>query len=66
MYAHNDPRWIDYLQEVCEGYNNTPHSGLGGLTPNEVNKHNEDEVRFIQYLVRDKRKKKYTKLSSKN
>jgi transposase InsO family protein len=58
MYSQNDPRWVDYLQECCEGYNKSPHSSLGGLPPSEVNKNNEDEVRLTQYLVRERRKKK--------
>jgi transposase InsO family protein len=29
-------RWISKLSEVIKQYNNTPHSSLGGLTPNEA------------------------------
>lgn len=29
-------RWIDVIDKIVENYNNTPHRGLHGLTPNEM------------------------------
>jgi len=49
-------RYIDVLQDIVHSYNNTPHQSLGGVTPASVTKQNEDEIRYIQYLVRKKRK----------
>ena len=53
-------RYIDVLDDIVKSYNNTPHESLGGRTPTSVNKHNEDEIRYIQYLVRNKQKKQHT------
>ncbi|CAG2236042.1 unnamed protein product [Mytilus edulis] len=50
-------RYIDVLQEIVKSYNNTPHESLGGATPASVTKRNEDEIRYIQYITREKRKK---------
>jgi IS30 family transposase len=37
-------RYIDDLQDVVASYNATPHRGLHGLAPNEVDKNNEADV----------------------
>lgn len=57
----NTYKYIDVLPKLVDSYNNTPHQSLGGATPESVTKENEDEIRYIQYLVRRKRKdeKKY-------
>jgi len=34
--AHNTRNWIDILQQLVKQYNNTKHSSLHGLTPNDV------------------------------
>ncbi|CAG2232029.1 unnamed protein product [Mytilus edulis] len=49
-------KYIDVLQKLVNSYNNTPHQSLGGATPASVTKINEDEIRYIQYLVRKKAK----------
>lgn len=50
-------RYIDVLDDLVKSYNNTPHESLGGETQASVKKKNEDEIKYIQYLVRQKRKK---------
>lgn len=47
-------KYINVLQDLVDNYNNTPHQSLGGATPNSVTKQNEDEIRYVQYLVRKK------------
>lgn len=54
---NNTYKYIDVLQKIVDSYNNTPHQSLGGATPASVTKANEDEIRYIQYLVRQKRSK---------
>ncbi|XP_052768010.1 uncharacterized protein LOC128230882 [Mya arenaria] len=43
-------RYIDDLQNVVVSYNTTPHRGLHGLAPNDVNKSNEADVWAKMYL----------------
>ena len=43
-------RYIDQLQNVVASYNQTPHRGLKGMAPNDVNKHNEADVWAQMYL----------------
>ena len=43
-------RYIDDLQNVVESYNATPHQGLNGMAPNDVNKDNEADVWAQMYL----------------
>lgn len=49
-------RYVNVLQQLVNSYNRTVHSSLG-VTPDSVNKGNEDEVRLNQYLRRKKRTK---------
>jgi len=51
-------RYIDVLQKIVDSYNHTPHQSLGGSTPASVNKYNEGEMRYVQYLVRNKKMKR--------
>lgn len=51
-------RYIDVLQKIVSSYNHTPHASLGGYTPSSVNKTSEDEMRYVQYLVRNKKMKR--------
>ncbi|CAC5359492.1 unnamed protein product [Mytilus coruscus] len=51
-------RYLDVLQDIVKSYNNTPHQSLNGATPASVNKSNEDEIRYMQYLSRQKTKRK--------
>ncbi|CAC5421901.1 unnamed protein product [Mytilus coruscus] len=48
-------KYIDVLQKLVDSSNNTPHQSLGGATPASVTKQNEDEMRYIQYLIRKKK-----------
>ena len=43
-------RYIDVLQNVVTGYNESPHRGLGGMAPNDINKNNEADVWAKIYL----------------
>lgn len=54
MIHNNSLRYIDVLQDIAKSYNNTIHSSLG-RPPVEVNKTNEGEVRYKQYLLRRKK-----------
>ena len=51
-------RYIDVLQKIVDSYNHTPHQSLGGSTPASVNQSNEDEMRYVQYLVGNKKLKR--------
>ena len=53
---NNTHKYIEVLQKIVEIYNNTPHQSFGGATPASVTKANEDEIRYIQYFVRQKKK----------
>lgn len=48
-------RYVDVLPEVTESYNNTKHSSLG-RTPSSINRNNEHESRYDQYVIRHKRR----------
>jgi hypothetical protein len=41
--------YLDVLQEIVYNYNHRSHSSLNGLTPADVTKSNQDEVRYLQY-----------------
>ena len=41
---------IEQLQNVVASYNQTPHRGLSGMAPNDVNKNNEADVWAQMYL----------------
>ncbi len=57
MFHKQSKRYIDYLKFVVSSYNNTVHSIIG-VKPNEVSIDNEEEVRYNQYLAREKRGKR--------
>ena len=42
--AQGGYRWVDSLQDLVTGYNNSKHRSIG-MAPNEVNESNENEVR---------------------
>ena len=48
------PRYIDILDDLVKGYNETYHSSIG-MTPNEVTKENELEVSYNHMIMRKKR-----------
>jgi hypothetical protein len=54
MVRKNSLRYINILQSIVKSYNNTKHSSLG-RTPTSVTENNEDEVRYDQEVLRDKR-----------
>jgi hypothetical protein len=56
MKEHNNHRYVDVIQSIVEGYNNSIHRSLG-RTPSSVNKVNEDEVRLDQYLLKNRSRK---------
>ena len=33
---NNNTNWINYIDDLVDNYNNTPHSGIENLTPNEA------------------------------
>ena len=47
-------KYVNVLQKLIDSYNNTPHQSLGGATFASVTKTNEDQMRYVQYLVRKK------------
>lgn len=55
---HETYRYIDVLQDLVFSYNHTPHQSLGNIAPATVSKTNESEIRYIQYLVREKKSNK--------
>ena len=57
MVENNTLKYIDVLQDIVKSYNNTIHSSLG-ISPAEVNKGNEAEIRYEQYVRRPKTKYK--------
>ena len=46
--ARGSHKWVDVLDDLVNGYNNTKHSSTK-FTPNDVNEQNEDEVRKNLY-----------------
>ena len=57
--ARGSKRWIDILEDLVNGYNNTPHSSIKHK-PNDVNKENEILVRRILF-PKERKQKIYTK-----
>ena len=51
MKENNVNRYIDIIDDVVEGYNNSIHRSIG-TKPLNVNKGNEDEIRLQQYLLK--------------
>ena len=48
-FSHSrNTKWIDKIQKISENYNNTPHTALENMTPNDANKH-ESDTRNIHY-----------------
>ena len=56
IYERQNKEWISRLQPLTKGYNDSVHSSTG-MAPSNINKTNEDEVRFQQYLISNKRNK---------
>ena len=62
--ASGSHRWIDVLQDLIDGYNNTKHRSIGFAT-NEVNRSNEAIVRkklFPKIVKQKKYKKSFFKI----
>lgn len=60
IISHNKLRYIDHLQDIVKSYNVTKHTSLG-MVPKDINKKNEAEVRYDQYLIRKYKKPTPTK-----
>ena len=57
--ARGTHRWIDILEDLVNGYNNTKHSSIG-FKPNAVNKYNENSILLkIDYINSDYPYKKF-------
>jgi hypothetical protein len=54
--------WIDVIQKLADGYNNTPHSALFHLSPNQVNKKNSYILWKNNYLRQIPKRKKLNPL----
>jgi len=57
---YNTTNWIDVLASVIEKYNNTPHSSLGDLKPNDITLDNADNIADIVDINAMKRHNKST------
>ena len=57
--ARGSHRWVDMLQDLINGYNETQHSSTG-FAPNDVNRSNENMVRRILF-PKIKKEKRYLK-----
>ena len=58
--ARGSHRWVDILQDLIDGYNNSKHRSLGGVRPVDVKKSNENLIRKILF-PKIKKKKQHTK-----
>ena len=59
MYHNKTHQYIDVLQELVNGYNNSYHTSIK-RTPASVNKENEVEVWIQQYLPKKSTSKNTT------
>src|SRR5690606_38155689 len=59
----NNWNYIDYLHDVIDQYNKSPHSGINGMVPLEINESemikNYEEARLHNLKVQQKLKKRY-------
>lgn len=56
--ANNTRRWVDVLQKLVTGYNNSYHSSIK-MTPNSVTKERQHEIRRILYPQKTTRSKPF-------
>ena len=61
LYYHKTHKYIDVLQELVEGYNESYHSGIK-RAPTTINKENELQVWTEQYLPKKSDKMQKVKL----
>ena len=54
--AQGNHRYIDILQDLVDGYNNSKHRSIG-MAPNEVNLGNQNAVRKMLYADESKRRR---------
>ena len=47
---YNNTNWVDILQTIIKSYNNTEHSGILNLTPNEASKE-ENQTELLKYNI---------------
>ena len=57
IYERQNKEWVSRLDAITAGYNNATHGSVG-LAPSDVNAKNEDEVRYQQFLIREKKNRK--------
>ena len=57
MYSKGTKRYIDKLQDIVEGYNNSYHTGIQ-CAPSSVNKDNEHTIWVRQYITLHNKKRK--------
>ena len=61
IFYHNQSyQWEPYIEDIIDQKNNSYHYGLKNI-PSHVNKNNEREIFYMQYLPPDKIKKKQKK-----
>lgn len=51
MYAKQNNEWTDDLDRIIDKYNNTPHAGLKGMTPNEADTYRTDVRQIMEEKV---------------
>ena len=61
LQATNTKTIVNALPKILNNYNNSPHKGINGLSPNEVNKDNEADV--LEYMLTKKHIKTHPKLN---
>lgn len=49
---NDNTNWINHIEDIIKNYNNTPHSSLDGLTPNEA-QHDTQIIPVINKLKHD-------------
>ena len=51
LYKHffiaENKEWVSILPEMMKQYNDTPHKGIGGLTPTKAHNLKDDEIRYL-------------------
>ena len=48
MTRQQTNKWIDKVEPIINAYNNTPHSALNGMTPNEASKNLDKAVSYCR------------------
>ena len=56
---YNDKNWVDYLPKIIQNYNNSPHSSLDNIKPNEAQEPENASVIYDINIEKSKRKTTY-------